>query len=64
MFTGIPVDDAAPKSEPDDNSLEAGWFSIEEIVSMDVRNEEVFELVKQLPRDAQVAPLDLLGSEE
>jgi hypothetical protein len=41
IFVAHPEDDTPPKSIPDEESLGAGWFSLEELESLSLRGEEV-----------------------
>lgn len=37
FFAATPIDDTPPLSQPNEHSLEAGWFSIEEMAELDLR---------------------------
>jgi phosphatase NudJ len=63
IFLARPVDDTAPRSTPNDHSLEAAWVTLEELERLPLRGEEVRELFEQVAWGAPVYPLEVLGSE-
>ncbi|MFO0556844.1 MAG: NUDIX domain-containing protein [Polyangiales bacterium] len=63
FFTARPVDDSPLKTQPDEHSLEARWFTVHEMRSLDLRGEEVLECVEAILRGAPVAPLSMLTTE-
>jgi len=63
IFTARPADDSPPKSVADEESLEARWFTIEELKDLPLRGPEVLDIYYHLARDGFVAPLSLLGEE-
>lgn len=63
LFMGTPIDDTAPKTMSDDESLGAGWFTLEEIRGMPLRGAELRVLLENVASGRQVFPLDLIGPE-
>ena len=63
IFAGEPVDDTPPKSEPDEESLEAAWVAPEELGRFPLRGEEVAELLRYVAGGGTVHSLDLLQGE-
>ncbi len=63
IYLAHPADDTAPKSEPDEESLEARWFLPEQIQQLPLRGDEVQRLIAEVERGAPVYPLSVLGPE-
>jgi phosphatase NudJ len=63
IFVARPQDDTPPKSIPDEESLGAGWFSLEELEQLPLRGEEVREIFHYVASSAPIYPLDLLAFE-
>ncbi|MEM9455726.1 MAG: NUDIX domain-containing protein [Myxococcota bacterium] len=63
IFHAHPADDTPPKSEPDAETLGAGWFLPEQIRSLALRGDEVWRLIDDVERGAPLYPLDLLRPE-
>lgn len=63
IYLAHPADDTAPKSEPDEESLEAGWFLPEQIEALPLRGDEVLRLIGDVERGAPVHSLSVLGQE-
>jgi phosphatase NudJ len=63
IFTGYPRDDTPPKTQADDESLGAGYFTLDEIRTLPLRGAEVRALLESVASGGQVFPLDLLGPE-
>lgn len=63
IFVAHPTDDRAPKSEPDDESLGAGWFTLDELAKLPLRGDEVRELFEYVDRGAPIYPIALLTRE-
>lgn len=63
LYLGHPVDDTAPKTEPDEESLGAAWFLPAEMRGLPLRGDEVLRLVDDVERGAPLYPLGLLGPE-
>jgi phosphatase NudJ len=64
LFTGTPIDDTPPKSEPDEESLCAAWLTLDEIRARKLRGAELRALLESVEAGRQVFPLDLLGQRE
>ena len=56
-----PVGDARPR--PTADSLDAGWFSLEEIAGLDLRGREVIEACRHVANGGAIHPLHLLRPE-
>lgn len=63
IFTAHPVDDTPPKTTPDADSLEAAWFTLEEISQLPLRGEEVVNILRQVAYGAAIYPLTILTAE-
>ena len=63
LFTGYPIDDTAPKTSADDESLGAAYLTIEEIRERPLRGAELGALLESVLNGRAVYPLDLLGDE-
>lgn len=63
LYTGFPIDDTPPKASPDDESLRAGWFTLDEIRALKLRGAELIPLLESVLGGRPVFPLDLLGRE-
>ena len=63
LFTAHPVDDTLPKTQPDNESLEARWVTLEELADLPLRGHEVQRIFEDVAAGATVYPLQLLGSE-
>lgn len=64
VFTAVQLDDRPPKSHADEHSLEARWFTPEEIAELDLRGPEPLELARYLARGGPLFPLSLLTTEQ
>ena len=60
IFTARPVDETPPKSQPDEETLAAQWFTIEEIEQLALRSPEVLQIVQDILNGAAISPRDLL----
>ncbi len=58
-----PVDETPPKSEPDDESLEAGWFTMEQITQIPLRNPGIVTILTYLDEGHGVTSVDILTPE-
>ena len=63
IFSARPKDDTPPKSIPDEESLEADWFSMEEVTRLPLRGPDVLDIFSYLEAGGTVAPLSLLARE-
>jgi phosphatase NudJ len=64
LFMGTPIDDTAPKTTADEESLGAAWLTIDEIRQRKLRGAELRALLESVESGRQVFPLDLLGQRE
>lgn len=63
IFSGRPLDDTPPKSAPDEESLEAGWFTISEMAKLPLRGDEVVRICSFVEAGGGIAPLSFLTKE-
>jgi len=63
IYLARPADESPLKSTPDAHSLQARWFTLEELSSVELRGDEVRELFDHVARGGTVAPLEVLGRE-
>ncbi len=63
IFTGTQLDDTAPRTTADAESLGAAYLTLDEIRSRPLRGAELGGLLQSLADGAQVFPLGLLGHE-
>lgn len=61
LFSARPVDDREPKSQPDEHTLRAGWFTAAAATDLPLRSEEVTGLLALAMAQAP-APLAVLRS--
>jgi phosphatase NudJ len=46
IFAAHPADDTPPKSVPDEESLRAGWFTLEEAAALPLRGDDVLDTLR------------------
>lgn len=63
LLTARPRARVAPKSFADEHSLQAGWFTLDEIDGMRMRGEEARELIRWVAGGGRVLPLSALADE-
>jgi ADP-ribose pyrophosphatase YjhB (NUDIX family) len=63
FFLARAKDDTPPKSEADEHSLEARWFSVDELKDVPLRGDEVEQWIRYVLEGAVVAPLSILTPE-
>lgn len=63
IFVAKPANDAPPKSVPDDESLGAGWFTLEECRQMPLRGPDVMESFDYVAGGGRVLPMECLALE-
>lgn len=63
IFIGSPLDDTAPRSTPDEESLGAAYLTLDEIRDLPLRGAELRVLLETVADGCQVFPLELLGTE-
>jgi phosphatase NudJ len=60
VFVARPADATAPRAEPNEHSLEAKWFTAEEMAELPLRADEACTLARDLLDGAPVYPLSVL----
>ena len=60
IFVARPADDRPPKSAPDEESLGAAWFTLDEMEGVTLRAPEAAQLAKDVLAGATIHPLSLL----
>ncbi len=63
VFLAETIDDTPPKSEPNEESLEAAWVRLDELAEYPLRGEEVRELFEYISADGPVCPMSVLQPE-
>lgn len=63
VFVAEPVGDTAPKSQPDEHSLQARWIRSSELDQYILRGESVRQLIRELEQGAMIFPLSVLETE-
>jgi 8-oxo-dGTP pyrophosphatase MutT (NUDIX family) len=63
IFVARPQDDTLPKKIPDEESLEAGWFSLNELEKLSLRGQEVREMLQYAASGVSIYPLSLITFE-
>lgn len=63
IYLARPADDRPPKSEPDDESLEARWVALDELGDYPLRGPEVERLFREVSQGAPVYPMSLIRYE-
>ncbi|HEY4221534.1 MAG TPA: NUDIX hydrolase [Myxococcota bacterium] len=63
FFLAHQLGDAAPKSTPDEHSLEAAWFTPSEVKHLDLRGDEVEQWISYVDQGAVAAPLSIFALE-
>jgi len=61
IFLGHPAADVPPKSVPDEESLGAAWFTVEEAERLPLREPDVLEVLRYIRQGGPVYPLSLLA---
>jgi phosphatase NudJ len=62
IFLAHPAADVPPKSVPDEESLGAGWFTLEEAQRLALREQDVLELLRYAGQGGPAYPLSLLAA--
>ena len=63
IFTARPVDDAQPKSEPDEHSLRAAWATLEDLDKVQLRGNDVRRILEYVANGGRIYPMSLLTHE-
>lgn len=61
IFLAHPGDDALPKSQPDEESLGAAWFTLSEVSLLPLRGDEVQEILRYVDNVPRAYPLELIA---
>ena len=63
IFSAVPVGNEPPKTVADKHSLQARWWTLEEMGQLDLRGFEVVEMCAHVERGGPLAPLNVLAAE-
>lgn len=63
VFLAHPASSSVPKHKPDQESLGAGWFTLDQMRTLKLREEELVELFEYLSKEPEIAPLTILTVE-
>jgi phosphatase NudJ len=63
IYLASPRDDTPPKTQADDESLQARWLTLEEIASLPLRGSDLRALIESVVDGRPVFPLELMGRE-
>lgn len=63
ILSAKPIDDTPPKSKPDEESLGAGWFTLDQMRRLPLRGSDVLDVCGYLQAGGKVAPLTMLTRE-
>jgi phosphatase NudJ len=63
IYLAHPADDTPPKSTPDEHSLRAAWYTLDEMTALDLRGSEVLPLCRAVAAGCPVAPVELIRRE-
>jgi phosphatase NudJ len=60
VYLAEPVDDAEPKSVPDEESLAAKWVRVDELDRYPLRGDEVRQMIEYVQAGGPAYPIDLI----
>ena len=63
FFLARQKDDAPPKSVADEHTLEARWFSVDELALVALRGDEVEAWMRYVLGGAAIAPISMISGE-
>jgi 8-oxo-dGTP pyrophosphatase MutT (NUDIX family) len=63
FFVARAVDDRPPRDEPNDDSLEARWVTLDELACMPLRGREVLDIFRYVADGGPIYPMSLLKHE-
>ena len=63
IVSAVPTDETPPKAEPDEESLGAGWFTLEEMKALPLRGPDVREIFSYVSSGGAIAPRSMLAWE-
>lgn len=58
-----PADDTPLKTQPDEESLGAGWFTLNELETLPLRGDEVLVIFRHVDQSPHIYPLDMITYE-
>ena len=61
IFLGHPAADVPPKTTPDEESLGAAWFTVDEAARLPLREDDVLDVLRYVRQGGPVCPLGLLA---
>jgi len=64
IFLGRPQAGSSPKTIADEHTLSAGWFTLEEVATLPLRDPDVLVILRDVSRRARGHPLEILSREE
>ena len=64
IFCGAPADDSPAKQHPDEHTLGAGWFNLDEARGLHLRAAEVISILEMASSAGSIYPLSVLGMED
>jgi phosphatase NudJ len=64
IFLAHPMDDTPPKTEPDEHTLRAAFFTLQEARDLPMRGDEVYDMLAAVDGGAPAYPLTLLARNE
>jgi phosphatase NudJ len=62
IFLAHPAADVPPKSTPDEESLAAGWFTLDEAERLPLREQDVLDLLRHVHDGGPSYPISLLAA--
>jgi|YNPNPStandDraft_1061719.scaffolds.fasta_scaffold65748_2 8-oxo-dGTP pyrophosphatase MutT (NUDIX family) len=63
IFIAHPADDTPPKIHADQESLGAGWFTLDELETLPLRGDEVREIFRYVNQSPSIYPVGLITYE-
>jgi phosphatase NudJ len=60
IFLARPVDDAPTKQIPDEESLGAGWFTLDEVRALELRGQDVLRYLQRVEAGGPLLPIAYL----
>jgi phosphatase NudJ len=63
IVSAKPADDTPPKSQADGESLEAGWFTVEEMRRLPLRGPDVLKIFSHVESGGAIMPMVFLTAE-
>lgn len=63
VFYGEPAGDTPPKSVADEHTLQAKWFSLDEIAGLPLRGADAAQLAEYVANGKTIHPLEIFGQE-